>query len=130
MSISYVVIILLALPGAASVLSLVPGLLEEFHVLAWGFVNEIFSILIIPLYLAVMTVLLDNHTATSIWKGVFFIVAVLSVVIAVGIIYRSSASLVQAFTGDDPITRAVASVILLLAVIVYFVSYVIVDRIV
>jgi len=130
MNLSNIIIILLVFPGVASLLAFVPGLLGDLEILLFGFINEIFSILIIPVYLASVTVLIKRNIEISAWKGVLFIMAACSILVAVSIVYRNSASLLGALTGNDLITKTVAIIVLLLANIMYFISYVIVARII
>jgi len=129
MSLLTIILALLLLPRIASLLAFIPEMIEDLEIFRNVLLHEIFSILLIPIYLASITVLLKRNIETSNGLVILFIIAIFSILIAIGIRGRGP-SLWQAFTGRDFITLTIVIIFVLLATIVYFGSYFVIARIV
>jgi len=115
-------ILFFAIFGGASALAYVAVYIHKFISVQGFIVNMIFSILIIPTYLAVITNIYDSIKVTIAFlnKGVLFVLSVCAMLIAINIIHERFGGLWYAFFTPGSDATMIAIVVIILALTVYF----------
>ena len=96
------------------------------YVRAPASMNRLFSIVLIPICLAIVTniFVVWKSSSLSVNKGILFAISILSILIAISIIHeRYSGHLWNVFTGSDGIIMIIALFVISLAIATYFGAY-------
>jgi hypothetical protein len=128
-----IIVIILLFLGGSSLFAFLPWLVDLIpHIKSEPyFINEIFGILIIPAYLAIITNLYRSWNISNIVVPNVILVAIsiISIVNAIIIIFVDYQGLWDFLIGIDNISKIIAAIIISLSIAVYFVLYFVIEKI-